>query len=140
MRIVFDPAALHQSKKGSITAVVYFEFAAGQQFPGLGWNDFVVVLAAWWVGVLHRVASGESGLQLRFMDGPYWITIIAQENRLLLQCIEDRRGAGVVYEFTTNIDDLTSEVLAFACRVSEACKAAAISSVDLDRLRAMLPN
>src|SRR5216683_4800578 len=52
VRISFDPSTLHQSRSGSITGVVYFEFSPEWQFPSLGWNDFVVVLASWWMVAL----------------------------------------------------------------------------------------
>jgi hypothetical protein len=106
VRISFDPATLHQSRSGSITGVVYFEFGPERQFPSLGWNDFVVVLASWWMVALKEVAEGAPEVKLYFMDGPYWITVVSQEGGLLLRCTEDRRGAGVVYELRAKLGDL----------------------------------
>ncbi len=140
VRISFDPSTLHQSRSGSITGVVYFEFSPEWQFPSLGWNDFVVVLASWWMVALKEIAEGASEVKLRFMDGPYWITVVSSGGRLLLRCTEDNRGAGVVYEFTVKLNDLTGEVFTFARNVSDACKKAGISSVDLDNMRTTLPS
>jgi hypothetical protein len=74
------------------------------------------------------------------MDGPYWITAVSQGTNLLLRCIEDRRGAGLVYEVAVQFDDFKRELLTFARDVSAACKAAGIASPDLDALRCYLPN
>jgi hypothetical protein len=140
LRICFDPGTLHRSRSGSITGVVYFEFSHGRQFPSLGWNDFVVVLASWWMVALKEITEGASEVELRFMDGPYWISVISREGGLLLRCTEDRRDAGVVYELRVELLDLTGEIFAFARKVSDACKTAGISSVDLDNMRTALPN
>jgi hypothetical protein len=140
VRISFDPSTLRQGRSGSITGVVYFEFSPERQFPSPGWSDFVVVLAAWWMSALKEITEGALEVKLRFMDGPYWITVVAQEGELLLRCTEDRRGAGVVYELRVKLNDLTGEIFAFARKVSDACKTAGISSVDVDSMRSALPN
>jgi hypothetical protein len=140
VRISFDPSTLHQGRLGSITGVVYFEFGPERQFPSLGWSDFVVVLASWWMVALKEITKGTSEIKLYFMDGPYWITVVSQEHELLLRCTEDNRGAGVVYEFRVEPGDLTGEIFAFARKVSDACKTAGISSADLDNMRTALPN
>jgi hypothetical protein len=140
VRISFDPSTLRQSRLGSISGVVYFEFNPERQFPSLGWNDFVVVLASWWMVALKEITEGASEVKLRFMDGPYWITVVSQEGELLLRCTEDRRGAGVVYELRVKLSDLTGEIFTFARKVSDACKTAGINSVDLDNMRTALPN
>jgi hypothetical protein len=140
VRICFDPSTLRQSRSGSITGVVYFEFGLERQFPRLGWSDFVVVLASWWMVALQEIAKGASEVELSFMDGPYWITVVSQEGESLLRCTEDRRGAGVMYELRVELSDLTAEIFSFARKVSDACKTAGISSVDLDHMRTGLPN
>jgi hypothetical protein len=120
--------------------VVYFEFSPDRQFPSLGWSDFVVVLASWWMVALNEITNGVSEATLQFMDGPYWITVVRKEGGLLLRCTEDRRGAGILHECRLRLDDLTGEIFNFARNVSEACKLAEISSIDLDNMRGALPN
>lgn len=140
MKIVFDPTTLRQGRSGSISGVVYFEFSQKRQFPNQGWNDFVVVLASWWMVALKEIAGGGSEVKLRFMDGPYWISVLYREQDLLLRCTEDRGGAGVVEELGVKLSNLTGEIFSFARRVSDACKMARISSVDLDNMRTALPS
>jgi hypothetical protein len=139
VRIIFNPGTLHQGKKGSVTGVVYFEFSSDRQFPVAGWNDFVIVIANWWLAALQLTVQGQAETDFRFVDGPYWITVISQGKRLRLRCTEDRRG-GVVYEVVVEAADLKRELLTFARDVSLACKRAGIQSIDLDELRSHLPN
>jgi hypothetical protein len=140
LRICFDPSTLHQSRLGSITAVVYFEFDPERQFPSLGWNDFVVVIGSWWIVALREITEGASEVKLHFMDGPYWITVASHEGDAILRCTEDRQSAGVVYEAKVKLIDLAAEIFSYARKVSDACKEAGISSADLDGMRTGLPN
>jgi hypothetical protein len=141
MRIVFDPNTLHQSKMGSVTGVVYFDFGAKRQFPVTGWSDFVIVVVNWWLAALDCISHGGMETELRFMDGPYWIAVVAQEGaNLLLRCTEDRRDAGVVYEVVVGVGDLRRELTDLAGEVSQACARAGIESADLDHLRRHLLN
>lgn len=133
MRIVFDETTLHQSKRGAITGVVYFDFEAGRAFPVEGWNDFVVVIAGWWLSAL--VPGNLAEAQLRFMDGPYWITVRPREGgRLHLQCVEDRRGAGEVFQTEVDANELAKEVRRFATELANACAKAGFVSPDLDEV------
>ena len=140
MRIRFDANTLHQSKLGSVTGVVYFELGPDLQFPDAVWTDFVVVVANWWRAALEQISEGQAEAKFLFMDGPYWITAVSQGTNLLLRCIEDRRGAGLVYQVVISIDDLKRELITLARDVSVACKAAGIESADLDELRSHLPS
>ena len=140
MHISFDPSTLRQSRLGSITGVVYFEFDQGRKFPSLGWNDFVVVVASWWIVALKEIIEGATEVKLRFMDGPYWIAVASQESKLLLRCIDDHQGGRILYDLPVELDDLVAEIFGFARKVSEACMKAGISSADLDRMRTALPN
>jgi hypothetical protein len=140
MRIVFDPHTLHQSKKGSITGVVYFDFG-DRQFPTAGWNDFVVVIAGWWLSELDRSDWNRAGATLRFMDGPYWISAATNESAdVTLHCVEDRRDAEDLGKIIVSASEIKSEVLAFARAVLQACASARIASADLDVLRGLVGN
>lgn len=140
MRIVFDPSTLRQSKKGSVTGVVFFDFGAARQFPGSGWNDFVIVILNWWLAALERLIQGQPKADLRFMDGPYWITAIAHGPSLLLRCIEDRTDAGPPYDVLVRVEDLKRELMTFARQLSNACAQAHIQSAELNELRKYLAN
>lgn len=139
MIIVFEPGTIHVSKMGAVTGVVYFDFGADRQFPIARWNDFVIVVASWWLSAVRKLSREHQETELRFMDGPYWITLIVQgDSRLLLRCIEDRRGAGIAYEVVVGVEELERELLKFAREVLGACSSAGIETADLDDLRRSL--
>src|SRR5262245_7151666 len=140
MRIVFDPRTLRQSKMGSVTAIVYFDFGADRQFPVADWNDFVVVIAGWWLEALQAVERGQVEAELRFMDGPYWITAIRAGASLQLRCIEDRGSAAKSYEASVDAEEFRRELMGFVRDVAAACVAAGIQSPDLAPLKRFLPN
>jgi len=139
MTIKFEPASIHQNKSGAISGVIYFDFGSGIQFPISGWNDFVVVIANWWMSSFAEIARGVDQTQFRFMDGPYWIIALLQgDSSVLLQCTEDRPGAGIVHESIVKIEDLSSSILRFARDVVRACSEAKIKSTDLFELQKKL--
>ncbi|WP_437905530.1 hypothetical protein WME95_45820 [Sorangium sp. So ce327] len=143
MRIVFDESTLEQGDNASrsITGVLYFDFS-GYPFPGERWSDFVVVIATWWLDALEKLERGvDHEAVLRFMDGPYWITLTRQDgNAALLRCTEDRRGAGVVHEEYIDLPDFAAQVRRTARQVASACHRSGIESSDVDALRRYLPN
>ena len=143
MRIVFDESTLEQGDNASrsITGVLYFDFG-GFSFPMERWNDFVVVITAWWLEALEKLEQGaDREVVLRFMDGPYWITVTWQRGEpLLLRCTEDRREAGIVHEEYVNLPEFTAHVRRVARQVASACSRNGIESTDVDTLRRYLPN
>jgi hypothetical protein len=141
MQIIFDESTLHQSKKGSITGIVFFDFG-GILFPDDRWNDFVVVVTTWWLAALDRLERGaEREVVLQFMDGPYSITLTCQEdNATLLRCIEDRRNGGVLHEEHIDLPELAAQVRRLARRVASACSRNGLESSDVDILKRHLPN
>lgn len=139
MRLIFDPATIHQSGRGSITAVIYYDFGAGRQFPSEDWSDFVVVVLNWWIEALEQVGEGSESVKFCFMDGPFWMTAVPEgEDNLLLSCVEDRRDVGIRFEVLVNQSDLRRELMAVARSVSDVCARAGIESADLNELRTRL--
>lgn len=141
MRIVFDSTSLHQSKRGAVTGVVHFDFEGDCQFPVAGWNDFVVVVAGWWFAALQEIDAHTGNVALRFMDGSYSITVIPSEgDTVLLRCVEDRSGAGVIAEYATGRRELAAEIRNLAASVFNACRERGIQSPDLERIRPVQAN
>jgi hypothetical protein len=126
---------------GSVTGVVYFDFGK-LQFPVAGWNDFVVVVANWWIAALEEVLHGPEQVKLRFMDGPYWIVVSPQENsNLLLRCADDRQETRIVHEAFVRTSDLRSEIATFAHELLQACSKENVRKTDdLEQLKKRLLN
>jgi hypothetical protein len=138
---MFDESTLHQSKNGSITGVVYCDFG-GVLFPDDRWNDFVVVVATWWLAALDRLERGaEREVVLQFMDGPYSIALTRQDaNAILLRCTESRRNGGVLHEEHMELPELAAQVRRLARQVASACSRNGFKSSDVDTLKRHLPN
>jgi hypothetical protein len=141
MRVVFDEKTLAQSDNPStsITGVVYFELD-GAHFPAERWNDFVVVITSWWLEALEALERGEQESVLRFMDGPYSITLAKLDgNTVLARCIEDRRDAGIRYEESTDFADLARQLRDLGRQLVSACSRRGMTSRDLEVLKDRLP-
>ncbi|WP_431050329.1 hypothetical protein [Roseateles sp. L2-2] len=136
MKVRFDSTTLHQSGSGAITGVVHFDFDPGSQFPVAEWNDFVVVIAAWWLTAIEEIEGGQPSARLQFMDGPYWIVMKRQNaTTVTLDCIEDRRGADVACSAIVEVAVLRAEVLRFSRDLMRACTEQGMRSADLEHLR-----
>ena len=72
--IQFERDSLNQSRRGSITGVVYIA-SDGACFPEEGWSDFVVVVAIWWLRGLRDI--GSESVYMDFMDGPFRLKVCA---------------------------------------------------------------
>jgi hypothetical protein len=141
MEIVFDATPLRQSRKGSITAIIYFDFGR-TQFPDKGWSDFVVVISTWWLEALAKLERGlEREVILYFMDGPYWLTLTRQDRHdVQIRCIEDRTGSGVVHEELISLQDFGKQLRRVAREVVSACRRNHFNSADLKTLVKALGN
>jgi len=135
MDLIFDHTSLNQSAMGTITGTVFFEFWT-YQFPTSGWNDFVVVLANWWLDAVVEMERGfVPSVRFQMMDGPYWIVAVdTGEQSVRLECMEDRRQPAVVHEEIVSVAILGHVVRRFARQVLSACLRRGFRSLDLDEL------
>lgn len=142
MRVVFDESTLAQTdnRSRSITGVLYLEFD-GFRFPQERWNDFVVVITSWWLEAVEKLERGEQESILRFMDGPYWVTLVKRDgNSILVRCIEDRRDGGILHEETIDLPDLVRQLRSLGRQVVSVCGREGIVSGDVDVLKSHLPD
>jgi hypothetical protein len=73
--IIVDTTSLEARTGASATANLWLEID-GREFPCRGWNDFVVVVLAWWARALLRLFRGTSEKErVNFMDGPYAVEV-----------------------------------------------------------------
>lgn len=140
MEIVFRPSTLRESRSGSITGVVYFDFGSGRAFPAMEWSDFVVVLSNWWISAVTTLQAVGNEAKLQFMDGPYWIQArLASENHVEMFCVEDRADGGQVhFGDAVTLCDLKGKLLRLANDVVQTCDEHRFASPDLARLRLLL--
>lgn len=132
VRLVFDASTIHQSKKGSITSVIYFDFS-DYQFPEKGWSDFVVIILTWW---LRALKNPKENTELCFMDGSMLIRVkVLQNSELLLECINQKyEEENIEYQKYISLSEVKVELLEASKQVIETCRTKSIESDDLDDL------
>ena len=140
IRIVLDQNTLRQSKSGSVTAVIYFDFGFGRQFPSADWDDFVVVIISWWMAALNELMHGSDEVCLHFMDGPYEIRASVQGANVVLCCVRQRVDAEESYEVIVGLEELRRELMTAAGKLSSACSRANIQAPELSEIRKHMPN
>lgn len=91
-----DTDSLEISNSGTIWGGVWIE-ADGEAFPQANWNDmtvaFVIELGIAFIGVR---AGDSSSVQVRFYDGPYWVTVGASDTGRLALTLGGPHGKKVV--------------------------------------------
>ncbi|KKL25974.1 hypothetical protein LCGC14_2399930 [marine sediment metagenome] len=97
--IVVVPDTFQQIGDNQVVGIVYWD-AEGHEFPEKCWNDSVVVIVLWWVESLLQLLRGsEETVELRFMEGPFWVRLTrAGQAGILLQFVDGRHGRDVKYE------------------------------------------
>jgi hypothetical protein len=138
MNIEFDPSSIHQSKSGMITGIAYVRVNDNTCFPCEQWNDFIVVLALWWLDAANRVEAGEKKVRMQFMDGPYWIDIESKGENVFARCVDDHSPKSYPASFDYDQVSLRSEIAKFAKCVWRSCRDRKIESDDVRTLGGML--
>lgn len=73
VRIAED--SIEHTSSRIVTGVVFFDFGE-IKFPESEWNDYVVVILSWWLVALRDIVEGRvDTVELRFMDGPFWVSV-----------------------------------------------------------------
>jgi hypothetical protein len=124
-----------QSAAGLVYGGLYIQLDE-QNFPDLGWTDFVVVVLAWWCRALTRVLEGEgSPIEVRFMEGPYLAVIgPASGETLRLALVEAGKSRRIFCEGEVLSDPLVKSVLASAELTIVECRKRDWWSKDADEL------
>jgi hypothetical protein len=105
------------SKADLLTGIIYFDFG-DYQFPEIEWNDFIVVILNWWLLTLSEIMSEESiEVELRFMDGPFYVKVSPTTNGLWdIRCMRGEgnlsyRGEFDAYTFVNSISEIARKII-----------------------------
>ena len=130
-----DLSTLRKSDTGSITASICVELD-GYLFPNKAWSDFGVVILAWWLRSLNRLARGDRLAELRFMDGPFLLQLTAVDrNKCSIECMQESLTTTVLGTGEGRILDLLAETERVAAEVLEASVEKRWHTPDLELLR-----
>jgi hypothetical protein len=116
---------LHVRARGPATGGIWLE-TGGAEFPGAGWNDFIVVVLSWWSGAILRLLQKTSDRErVHFMDGPYAVELLRMDGELQLRMFagpsEGREVAVGVADMRRFVVELTTQSrrLLDECRLRE---------------------
>jgi len=114
MKIHFEPSSLHQSTSGSITGIVSVELASGCYFPCDSWNDFVIVLANWWLISVTDLGVNGRKARMQFMDGPYWMELKRNDETVFISCVDDHLPQSRPFECECGLKEVKTQIEGFA--------------------------
>ena len=118
-----DLAKARVSKAGLVSAGLHL-CLNNLLFPHAEWTDFTVVVLDWWVIAALRLLRGEQqAVEVRFMEGPFLVTIEAQSERTWrLKLVEAGHRAAVKAEATVEARPLIRSILDASNAVLTLCR------------------
>lgn len=131
-----DSSTIWVRQSGPAIAVIYI-VTGEDTFPGVGWDDFAVVILGWWAGAFCRILRSESKNELvHFMDGPYAVEVSMPEPgmlnfRMIARDVEVGTGAAEAKLFVAN-------VIAQSQKLLEECRSKGGWSSDANHLASEL--
>jgi len=101
VEIMIDDKNIELSRKGAILGNIWVKLGE-IAFPSDDWSDFVVVILTWWLDKIPALRQHNSGSihELQFMDGPYYIQLIIDDQEMVWIVCKERitNGSRVIYE------------------------------------------
>ena len=118
-----DLAKARVSKAGLVSAGLHL-CLNNLLFPHAEWTDFTVVVLDWWVVAALRLLRGEQqAVEVRFMEGPFLVTIEARSERTWrLKLVEAGLRADVKAEATVEALPLIRSILSASDAVLALCR------------------
>jgi hypothetical protein len=109
--------------------------AGGEYFPDERWNDFILVLARWWLSSLNELLGSGGSTVFQFMDGPFYIECVRTGTEVQGKFIDDRRNRRIVSDWKLSVSGLTEQVTEFSKSILAYCDQNNISGSDVEELR-----
>ncbi len=132
IEVAVNTKTLARSAGGAITGEIYLR-SAGESFPDGRWSDFPVVLLAWWIDGLHKVATGQQASYVgHFMDGPYAFVVKRGEGSTVQVAWGERENEESVED--VDICALQRSAVTAGQHVVAACHVRGWSCRDLESL------
>lgn len=138
VRIVTDAKSyqLTSSRRGC-TGIVAWALGA-DYFPDDRWNDFVLVLACWWLSSVKQLDGSDCSAVFRFMDGPFSVECERTGTEVHGRFLDERRGRIIVSNWTQSYGSLREQIVSMARSVLLYCDGNQVSGRDVDELRSVL--
>lgn len=137
---VFVDLATLDTKSSPATGKLHIRFG-DVDFPDSDWDDFVVVVLAWWLDAVRKLIEEGVGVLLMFMDGPFTVTLEPSTQLDRWRATAQRHGAPyphVPEGIEINPRQLTASLGEAARAVLGECDRQGIKSLDVKNLAAAL--
>ena len=135
LSIVIEIDSVRFDLDGRATGIVFWD-AGGVRFPESNWNDSLLVVFEWWLDATLRLLRNETNAEeLRFMDGPFWVSLEATGDELRTRFVDGRFGEDVKADFLTKEYELAWAVLSSAQRFCHYCRSATSANVHTKKLQ-----
>ena len=121
VEVKVNEKSLEISSTKAITGEICFNIE-NQFFPESVWNDFVVVILAWWIeALLDLIKLNSSALrEFDFMDGPYLVRGKKIEDDIInLDFVKKRGGEKTLFSARCSIKQFKNSLLLASRRVIE---------------------
>lgn len=129
--VVDDGCHIQLGMGGNVTGEIYFTSDA-EYYPEKGWNDFPIIVLAWWINsFLQFKKRRASTLEFDFMDGPYRLMGIPQDEYIQFYFEKCRTDESLRIPICiTTEEGLKSELLR-ACR--KLLRSASLAEIPSDK-------
>jgi hypothetical protein len=138
VEIVVNNDVLRRTASGNVYGNISLHLGC-LRFPDPNWSYFVIVVLQWWCQAVLSLLQGERGsIEIRFIEGPFFVSIKAVETDLWhLSLVED----GAIRRVTGNADvppaALLDSLLEATDRTIASCRKQKWLSSDIDQLSAI---
>ena len=134
--INLSTATLAASPSGKVSGGIWLRVGE-HEFPEREWNDYPVVLLAWWLEAMDKLQSGSvAKAECNFMDGPWHFELESAGASWRLRLVDGHKkgSASLVGEALVAPAELVKQTLAAARVVVSECRHHSWKPADLPAL------
>ena len=134
--INLSTTTLAASPSGKVSGGIWLRLG-DLDFPERGWNDYPVVLLAWWLEAMDKLQSGSvTKAECNFMDGPWHFEVEPAGGNWRLRLLDGHKkgSATLVGEGMVVPAELVKQTLAAAREVVAECRRHSWKPADLPAL------
>jgi len=137
MKVLTYPSSYQQSSSGAVFGSIWFE-VRDQAFPEANWSDIVLAVLRGWLEQVEKLADKKLKQgNLFFMDGPFEVHILKQENERW-RLIFLKRGGKVYDVVEVNPTELVDLIVGASVIAIKGCLEKNFESKDLRILKTLV--
>lgn len=111
LKIIINDHNIHFSKYSPFVSTIFYIDYDGQFFPDNQWTDFTdSVLSMWTYNLIENLHKHKAKFTLPFMDGPYRMDVVKEQENLTINCVNFRKNQLVVFSIYCSYVDFLKVV------------------------------